>query len=47
MMKISNFDIKDDAITNYEQLYDFMPDICFRMLIYAPSRAGKRTFLSL
>ena len=47
MMKISNFDIKDDAITNYEQLYDFMPDICFRMLIYAPSRAGKRTYLSL
>ena len=46
MMKVSNFDIKDDAITNYEQLYDFMPDICFRMLIYAPSRAGKRTYLS-
>ena len=46
-MKISNFDIKDDAITNWEQLYYFMPDICFRMLIYVPSRAGRRTYFSL
>ena len=44
-MKIPNYDIGDDAVTNYKQLYDFMPNQCFRMLICGPSGSGKTNTL--
>ena len=43
-MKIPNYDVEDDA-GNYEQLYPFMPDQCFRMLICGPSGSGKTNTL--
>ena len=44
-MKIPNYDIDDDVAANFTQLYDFMPDRCFRMLICGPSGSGKTNTL--
>jgi len=43
-MKIPNYDIKED-VGAYKQLYPFMPDRCFRMLICGPSGSGKTNSL--
>ena len=40
-MRIPNYDVEDDAVLNFKQLYDFMPHQCFRMLICGPSGSGK------
>ena len=40
-MKIPNYDVEDDAVSNFRQLYDFMPHQCFRMPICGPSGSGK------
>ena len=32
-MKIPNYDVQDNIASNYKQLFDFMPNQCFRMLI--------------
>ena len=39
-MRIPNYDSTDDNVGNYKQLYDFMPNKCFRMLICGPSGSG-------
>ena len=39
-MKIPNFDKKVTS-SNLKQLYDYMPDRCFRMLICGKSGCGK------
>ena len=44
-MKIPNYDCKDDMVSNFRQLYDFMPNCCFRMLICSPSGSGKTNML--
>ena len=44
-MKIPNYDVQDNAASNYKQLFDFMPNQCFRMLICGPSASGKTHFL--
>ena len=44
-MKIPNYDVEDDAVSNFKQLYDFMPHQCFRMLICGPSGSGKTNTL--
>ena len=44
-MKIPNYDVEDDTVKNFKQLYDFMPDRCFRMLICGPSGSGKTNTL--
>ena len=44
-MKIPNYDTADDIVLNFKQLYDFMPDRCFRMLICGPSGSGKTNIL--
>ena len=44
-MKIKNYDLKDEENNNYIQLYDFMPDQCFRMLLMGPSSLGKTNLL--
>ena len=44
-MKILNYDVEDDISSNYRQLYKFMPDRCFRMLICGPSGSGKSDLL--
>ena len=44
-MEIPNYDSKDDAVTNYKQLYPFMPNNNFRMLIAGPSGSGKTNTL--
>ena len=43
-MKIPNYDSKED-VGNYKQLYQFMPDRCFRMLICGPSGSRKTNSL--
>jgi len=43
-VKIPNYDIKED-VGNYKQLYQFMSDRCFRMLICGPSGSGKTNSL--
>ena len=43
-MKIPNYDAEDD-IGNYKQLYPYVPDRCFRMLICGPSGSGKTNTL--
>ena len=43
-MKIPNYDI-EDVVSNFRQLYDLMPDRCFRLLICSPSGSGKRNLL--
>ena len=30
-MKILNYDIEDDEQSKFKQLYDFMPNKCFRL----------------
>lgn len=42
-MKIPNYDGGDKS--DYKQLYDFMPNNCFRMLICGPSGSGKTNTL--
>ena len=44
-MKIPNYDVEDDVVSNFRQLYDFMPHKCFRMLICGPSGLGKTNTL--
>ena len=44
-MKIPNYDTDDDIVTNFKQLYDFMPNQCFRMLLCGPSASGKTNTL--
>ena len=44
-MLIPNYDDEDDIVSNFRQLYDFMPDQCFRMLICGPSGSGKTNAL--
>ena len=44
-MKIPNYDVEDDVVSNFRQLYDFMPHKCFRMLICGPSGSGKTNTL--
>lgn len=46
-MKFKNYDEigKNKKKTNFNQLYNFMPDRCFRMLITGPSGCGKTNTL--
>ena len=44
-MKIPNYDTDDKVTSNFKQIYDFMPDRCFRMLICGPSGSGKTNTL--
>ena len=44
-MRVPNYDVEDDAVSNFKQLYDFMPHQCFRMLICGPSGSGKTNIL--
>ena len=44
-MRIPNYDSNDDIVSNYKQLYNFMPNKCFRMLICGPSDSGKTNTL--
>ena len=39
-MKIPDYDKKETS-NNFKQLYDYMPDGCFRMLICGKSGCGK------
>ena len=43
-MKFRNYDIGDNN-NNFKQLYDFMPNSTFRMLICGPSGSGKTNVL--
>ena len=43
-MRIPNYDV-NDAVTNYKQLFPFMPDTNFRMLICSPAGSGKTNVL--
>ena len=43
-MKIPNYD-RDDNESDFKQLFPFMPNQCFRMLMAAPSGAGKTNTL--
>ena len=44
-MIIPNYDVENDVVSNFRQLYDFMPDRCFRMLVCGPSGSGKTNTL--
>ena len=44
-MRIPNYDVEDDMVSNFRQLYDFMPNQCFRMLLCGPSFSGKTNTL--
>lgn len=44
-MIILNYDCEDGSTHNYKQKFPFMPDRSFRMLICAPSGAGKTNLL--
>ena len=44
-MIIPNYDVGDDVASNFKQLYDFMPNQCFRMLVCGPSGSGKTNTL--
>ena len=44
-MRIPNYDTEDDMASNFRQLYDFMPNQCFRMLVCGPSGSGKTNTL--
>ena len=44
-MEIPNYDVEGDKDSNFTQLYPYMPDRCFRMLICAPSGSGKTNLL--
>ena len=39
-MEIPNYD-KKETTNNFKQLYDYMPDRCFRMVICGKSGCGK------
>ena len=43
-MKFLNYDVHNSD-KNFKQLYDFMPDRCFRLLICGPSGSGKTNVL--
>ena len=45
IMRIPNYDAEEDTVSNFKQLYDFMPHKCFRMLICGPSGSGKTNTL--
>ena len=44
-MKIPNYDVEDDMVSNFKQLYKFMPDRSFRMLLRGPNGSGKTNTL--
>ena len=44
-MRLENYDVEDEDNVNFKELYDFMPNRCFRMLICAPSGGGKTNLL--
>ena len=44
-MEIPNYDVEGDEDDQFTQLYPYMPDRCFRMLICAPSGCGKTNLL--
>ena len=44
-MKIQNYDVEDDENNKFIQIHDFIPDQCFRMLLYGPSNSGKTNLL--
>ena len=44
-MRIPNYDVEDDMASNFRQLYDFMPNQCFRLLLCGPSNTGKTNTL--
>ena len=44
-MRIPNYDVEDDVVSNFRQLYNFMPHQCFRMLVCGPSGSGKTNTL--
>lgn len=44
-MNIPNYDNEQDTVTNYKQLYSYMPRNNFRMLITGPSGCGKTNAL--
>ena len=44
-MEIPNYDFKEDENTNFKQLYGYMPDKPFRMLICGNSGSGKTNLL--
>ena len=44
-MKLKNYDVEGDEDSDFTQLYPFMPDRFFRMLICAPSGGGKTNLL--
>ena len=44
-MEIPNYDKGIDANTKYKQLYDYMPNAPFRMLMASPSDSGKTNTL--
>ena len=44
-MKIPNYDLEGDETSNFTQLYNFMPNQCFRMLVCGPSHSGKTNTL--
>ena len=45
IMKIKKYDVKDEKQNDYIQLYNFMPDQCFRFLLVGPSSSGKTNLL--
>ena len=44
-MEIPNYDFNEDENTNFKQLYKYMPDKLFRMLICSNSGSGKTNLL--
>ena len=44
-MEIPNYDVEGDKDSNFTQLYPYMPDRFFRMLICAPAGSGKTNLL--
>ena len=44
-MEIPNYDFNEDENTNFKQLYKYMPDKPFRMLICGNSGSGKTNLL--
>ena len=46
IMRMPNYDAEEDTVSNFKQLYDFMPNKCFRMLICGPSGSGKTNTLN-
>lgn len=44
-MRIPNYDAENNNAEDYKQLYPFMPNQCFRMLICGPSGSGKTNTL--